>query len=79
MSGKEAVSMKKTIMIDGMMCDHCRMHVEKALSAVSGVSAVDVSLKDKKATVTLSGDVADNVLADAVNDAGYEAKKVTQE
>jgi copper ion binding protein len=71
--------MKKTIMINGMMCDHCRMHVEKALSAVSGVSAVDVSLKDKKATVTLLGDVADNVLADAVNDAGYEATKVTQE
>lgn len=68
--------MTKTIMINGMMCDHCRMHVEKALKAVSGVTGVDVSLKDKKATVTLSGDVADSVLSDAVNDAGYEAVSV---
>jgi P-type Cu2+ transporter len=67
----EESGMKKTISIDGMMCDHCRMHVEKALAAVDGVSKVEVSLADKKADVTLGKDVADKVLMDAVTGAGY--------
>jgi len=67
----EEGSMKKTISIEGMVCDHCRMHVQKALAAVDGVSNVEVSLADKKAEVTLGKDVADKVLMDAVTGAGY--------
>ena len=68
--------MKKIIEIKGMMCDHCRMHAEKALAAVDGVSAVTVVLADAKAEVTLSKDVADDVLVKAVTDAGYEAEVI---
>lgn len=64
--------MKKIVSIRGMMCAHCSAHVEKALSAVPGVSAVAVDLGSGTATVTLSSDVADNVLAQAVTAAGYE-------
>ena len=67
----EEQNMTKTIAIDGMMCDHCRRHVEKALSAIDGVSKVDVSLKDKNAVVTLSKDVDEKTLSDAVSEAGY--------
>ena len=63
--------MTKVISVDGMMCAHCQAHVQKALAAVDGVSAVDVSLENKEATVTLSGDVPDQVLMDAVTEAGY--------
>ena len=63
--------MTKTITIDGMMCDHCRQHVEKALSAIDGVTKADVSLKDKNAVVTLSKDVDEKTLSDAVSEAGY--------
>ena len=70
--------MKKIIKIDGMMCDHCRMHVEKALNSVQGVSA-KVDLAAKKAEVTLSGDVSDEVLKKAVRDAGYEPVSVADE
>ena len=49
----EVTSMKKTILIEGMMCAHCQMHVQKALAAIDGVCAVDVNLEEKKATVTL--------------------------
>ena len=63
-------TMKKVITIEGMMCNHCTAHVEKALNAIDGVSAV-VSLEDKNATVTLSKDVSDDVLTQAVTDAGY--------
>ena len=67
----EEPKMTKTITIDGMMCDHCRRHVEKALSAIDGVTKVAVSLKDKNAVVTLSKDVDEKTLFDAVSEAGY--------
>ncbi len=63
--------MTKVISVDGMMCAHCQAHVQKALAAVDGVSAVDVSLENKEATVTLSKEVDDQVLMDAVTEAGY--------
>ena len=49
--------MEKTLEIRGMMCAHCQAHVEKALAAVSGVSAVKVDLEGGKAAVTLSAPV----------------------
>ena len=38
-----------------MMCNHCRMHVEKALNKLEGVSAT-VTLDPPVATVTFTGD-----------------------
>lgn len=68
--------MKKTIMVEGMMCQHCVKHVNDALAKVEGVSEVAVNLEGKKAEVTLSADVSDDVLAKAVIDEGYEVKQV---
>lgn len=68
--------MKKTIMVEGMMCQHCVKHVNDALAKVEGVSEVAVNLEGKKAEVTLSADVSDDVLAKAVIDEGYEVKEV---
>jgi copper ion binding protein len=73
---EEPVSMKKDILIEGMMCQHCVAHVEKALNGIAGVHA-DVSLEDKKARVTLSADVPDEALRQAVADAGYEVKSIS--
>lgn len=64
--------MKKVIKIEGMMCPRCQAHVEKALSAVEGVESVEVSLEEKSATVTLVADVSNEVLTNAVTDAGYD-------
>ena len=58
------------IKIEGMMCKHCRAHVEKALLAVPGVETVEVSLEEKCATVT--GTASTDALKKAVVDAGYE-------
>lgn len=68
--------MKKTMIIGGMMCTHCTGRVEKALSALDGVSAVEMSLEGKSATLTLSKDVDNKVLTDAVTEAGYEVVSV---
>lgn len=68
--------MKKTINIEGMVCENCVMHVKNALMAVSGVTNVDVSLEKKTAEVTLGVEVSDVILSDAVEEAGYEVKKI---
>ncbi len=65
--------MTKTGYVEGMMCAHCQAHVKKALDGVEGVEGVEVSLEDKKAVVELAKDVSDEVLMDAVKEAGYEA------
>ncbi len=69
-------TMKKTMIIEGMMCAHCTGRVEKALSAIDGVTAVEMSLEGKSAALTLSKDVDDQVLTDAVTQAGYEVVSV---
>lgn len=74
---KERVdTMKKVLDIEGMMCQHCVAHVNKALSGIEGVEAVEVSLENKNAAVTLAADVSDEMLVKAVVDAGYEVKGV---
>ena len=72
---KEIV-MEKKLSVEGMMCQHCVAHVKKALEGVEGVEEAVVDLDSNSATAKLSTDVADQVLVDAIVDAGYEAKVV---
>ena len=44
--------MATVLKVTGMMCPHCQAHVQKALEAVAGVTAVEVDLAGGKATVT---------------------------
>jgi HAD ATPase, P-type, family IC len=74
---KETNTMTKTLKIEGMMCNHCVMHVTKALEGVSGVEKADVNLKKKTAVVTLGTEVDDAVLTAAVKEAGYEVKEIS--
>ncbi|MCI2068789.1 MAG: heavy metal translocating P-type ATPase [Bacilli bacterium] len=67
---------KQTILIEGMMCNHCVMHVSEALKKVSGVNAVNVSLKDKDAVVYSPNGIKEEALKQAIVDAGYEFKGV---
>lgn len=58
--------MEKKMLVDGMMCNHCKMTVEKALKSVAGVQDAVVNLEEKTVTIQLSGDVTDQVLMNAV-------------
>ena len=71
----DEVKMEKILKIEGMMCNHCKMHVEKALNNLDGVSA-EVNLEDKSAKVILSKEVSDEVLKKAVEEAGYEVNSI---
>ena len=68
---KGEIEMTKQMMIEGMTCMHCQKRVEKALNAIDGISA-KVDLATKTATIVYSKEVNDQLLIDAVVDAGYE-------
>ena len=70
---QEEPTMQKTLTIEGMMCAHCAAHVEKALNALPGVTAV-VDLAAKTAVVT--GDADNEALKKAVDDAGYQVTDI---
>jgi copper chaperone CopZ len=61
-----------TLRISGMTCNGCVGHVRKALAAVPGVSAVEVSLPDHAKIVHADG-LALADLTGAVDGAGYSA------
>ena len=63
--------MRKTVIIEGMVCSHCAGRVERALNALPGVRAT-VDLNKKCAVVESASEVSDDVLKQAVQKAGYE-------
>ena len=68
---EEEESMKITLHVEGMMCEHCAAHVTKALQGVAGVESVEVSLREKTAVVRASADTSSAALSAAVAEAGY--------
>lgn len=62
--------MKKIITIDGMSCGHCQAKVEQALNQIENVTA-KVNLKKKQATIDMKGNVTDESLQQAVENAGF--------
>ena len=70
---KENSIMTVTLKVEGMMCPHCEARVKGVLEAIPGVTEVDVSYKEDRATV--SGENLDkDALVRAVTDAGYKAE-----
>ncbi|WP_235897119.1 heavy metal translocating P-type ATPase [Hornefia butyriciproducens] len=73
---QEVTEMEKTMNIEGMMCGHCEATVKKALEEVQGVESAEVSHEANKAVVTLSGDVSDDVLKQAVEAKDYKVLSI---
>lgn len=67
--------MEQVLKIEGMMCGHCQKHVEEALSAMDGVTSVNVDLEGKKATVTTNKEISTDQFSKVIADAGYELVK----
>ena len=67
--------MKKTIIIEGMSCNHCVMAVKNVLSEIEGVSNVEVELDNNKAIVE-GKNLLDNTLKEAVEEAGYDVIEI---
>ena len=64
--------MTKKMLIEGMMCGHCSARVKKVLEALPQVEEAMVSHEDGTAIVTLTEEVADDVLRKTVEDQDYK-------
>ena len=73
---KEEATMTKTLHVKGMMCGHCEARVKKALEAVDGVQSAVADHTAGTAVVTLTKDVAADVLKSAVEAQDYEVTGV---
>ena len=66
----------KTIVIEGMMCNHCQAKVEKALKEL-GIEA-KVSFEKGKAW-TDNQSVNDAKIKEAIDNLGFEVKEITND
>ncbi|MBP3578154.1 MAG: heavy metal translocating P-type ATPase [Lachnospiraceae bacterium] len=73
---KEKNTMEKTMKIEGMMCGHCEARVKKCLEALPEVITAVVSHEAGTAVVTLSAEVANEVLTKTVEDQDYKVLSV---
>jgi len=67
----EEKSMEKTIVIEGMMCQNCVKHVQKAIDSVKGVSGT-VHLDSNSATLTYQDQSVISLVKEAIKEAGYQ-------
>jgi copper chaperone CopZ len=63
--------------VTGMTCGHCEMSVRSEVSRIPGVQAIDVSGMTGKLVGTSQAEVDDAAVIAAVDEAGYEAVRVT--
>ena len=73
---QEESTMTKTMKIEGMMCGHCEARVKKALEALAGVESAEVSHEKGTAVVSMSADVADDTLKEAVEAQDYKVDSI---
>ncbi|MCG1009820.1 copper chaperone CopZ [Salinicoccus sp. ID82-1] len=63
---------QKTIMVEGMTCEHCRSAVEGALSGLEGVDSASVDLDANKVDVQYDeSQVTESAMNEAIEDQGY--------
>ena len=72
----EGTTMTKTMNIEGMMCGHCEARVKKALEALAGVESAEVSHEKGTAVVSMSADVSDDTLKEAVEAQDYKVNSI---
>lgn len=67
--------MKKKILVEGISCVHCVNSVTEALMQI-GAKDVVVNLEKKFATAEISDDITDEVIKEAIEEAGYDVVQI---
>ncbi len=75
-AAEQPQTVRKTLVIEGMMCGHCETHVRQVLEAIGGVASAEVSYERGTAVVTLTTLVDDAVLKAAVEAEEYAVTSV---
>jgi len=61
-----------TYAVSGMTCGHCKATLTKAIGELDGVTGVEVDLETGRVTVSSSAEPNDTLVAEVVDEAGYE-------
>jgi len=61
-----------TVSVEGMMCNNCKAHVEKALLSLKGVKSAEASVENKNVTVVAKNTLSDDAITAAIVSAGYK-------
>lgn len=72
---KGGVEMKKTVIIEGMSCDHCKARVEKAFNKIKGVKAL-VNLDEKFLILEMEDEILDEKIKEIVENLDYTFVKI---
>ncbi len=59
-------------LVTGMVCEHCVSAVTEEISAIEGVTGVQVDLATGRVSVTSTVALDDAVVRAAIDEAGYE-------
>ena len=73
---KELREMEKIIIVEGMNCGHCEARVNEALKKIEGVNEAVADHNQNQVKLTLAKEVDENLLKDAVVNAGYDYKGI---
>ena len=67
--------MKKVLKVKGMSCGHCQKRVEDAVNKIPGLKG-EVNLKKEEVLIEVAGDWNEELVRNAITDAGYEVVSV---
>jgi len=70
---------KMTLRIGGMMCEHCECAVKTALEALTFIERAEASHQEGTAVITLSGDLNEDAVREAVRSEDYEYLGIVQD
>ena len=69
---EEIQIMEKTLKVKGMMCPHCEARVKKVVEAIPGVESAVASHTEGTVVITMSEEVAMDVIKKAIEDQDYK-------
>ncbi len=67
-------SMKKTVKVEGMSCEHCANRVKKALRQLDMVQDVVVNLEKGEVIIMSEQELDNNLIKEQIEDLGYIVK-----
>lgn len=66
---------RRTVVIEGMTCEHCKNRVERCINDMEGAAA-QVNLKKKEAVISMEKDITDVQIREAIEKAGYQVVEI---
>ena len=73
---REVKTVKKTVLITGMMCGHCSARVKSALEKLGGVKSAEVDHEKGTAVITCDSTLSDSAIKNCVEAEGYKVTEI---